>query len=67
MVRGMRCLGMLAGAFAAMSLMAVATPAVDGVAVLYNSAIPDSAKQNSMARKIGPLPPQLLTRFLPAG
>jgi uncharacterized protein (TIGR03790 family) len=41
---GMKCLVMLAGAFAAMSLLAVAVPAVDSVAVLYNSAIPDSAK-----------------------
>ena len=60
MVRGMRCLGMLAGAFAAMSLMAVATPAVDGVAVLYNSAIPDSAKLAEIYRRARGIPEENL-------
>ncbi|MFN6093942.1 MAG: TIGR03790 family protein, partial [Verrucomicrobiota bacterium] len=53
-------MGMLAGAFAAMSLMAVATPAVDGVAVLYNSAIPDSAKLAEIYRRARGIPEENL-------
>lgn len=60
MVRGMRCLGMLAGVFAAMSLMAVATPAVDCVAVLYNAAIPESAKLAEIYRRARGIPEENL-------
>lgn len=56
MVHGMRCMGVLACAYAAMSLLAVATPAVDGVAVLYNSAIPDSAKLAEIYRRARGIP-----------
>jgi uncharacterized protein (TIGR03790 family) len=54
---------MLAGAFAAMSLLAVATPAVDGVAVMYNSAIPDSAKLAETYRRARGIPEENLIGF----
>ena len=57
---GVKCLVMLVGAFAAMSLLAVAVPAVDSVAVLYNSAIPDSAKLAEIYRRARGIPEENL-------
>ena len=52
----MRCLVVTAFAYAAMSLLAVAVPAVESVALLYNSAIPESAKLAEIYRRARGIP-----------
>ncbi|MGA0854266.1 MAG: TIGR03790 family protein [Luteolibacter sp.] len=56
----MKCLAMHVGAFAAMGLLAVASPTADEVAVLYNSAIPDSAKLAEIYRRARGIPEENL-------
>ncbi|MEY5019465.1 MAG: hypothetical protein RLZ22_553, partial [Verrucomicrobiota bacterium] len=60
MLVGMKCLAMHVGAFAAMGLLAVASPTADEVAVLYNSAIPDSAKLAEIYRRARGIPEENL-------
>lgn len=60
MVSGMKCLWMLVGAFAALILQALALPAANEVAVLYNSAIPQSAKLADIYRRARGIPEENL-------